>query len=608
MGIHFDHLRLSTFFAISLCVCFVTLRADGESPIDGNREYSPPEWVVKSNEYADALLKPFAKMHPEMAAHLGVEGLDEEIMDIKPGFVERGRQILHTAIQTLKGYLDHEKNPAIRQDLEIGIQAAESFLEDSLLQEKYFIPYYNIPEAVFHGMRSLLDEQVAEQRRHSALVRLRKYAGLEPGTTPLTTLATEHLRERMQLSGLLGPPKQEVEKGLGNSTRFMGGIQKLFDKYGIKGYEPALEQLKKQVEDYEKFVKEDLLPKARTDFKQPAEVYAKSLKDAGIDMPVDELSARARVAFVEIQHEMQALAALVAKEKGFKNRDYRAVIGDLKKDQLVGDSILSHYIQRNADLEEIIRRERIVTLPDRKLRIRLASEAESASIPAPHMSPPRMIGNTGEMGEFVLPLRIPSADAKGDIAFDDFTFEAGSWTLSAHEARPGHELQFASMVERGISIARGLFAMNSVNAEGWALYCEWEVKPFLPLDGQLISLQHRLLRAARAFLDPGIQRGTITQDEAKRILMEDVCMSEAMATQEVERYSFWAPGQAPSYFCGYIRLLELRGEIEFLLADRFDRRQFNDFIISQGLLPPRLLRKAVYEEFVPKFRTTTSTN
>ena len=218
-----------------------------------------------------------------------------------------------------------------------------------------------------------------------------------------------------------------------------------------------------------------------------------------------------------------------------------------------------------------------------------------------------MLNNNGELGSFVLPLRIPSENPdEEDVAFDDFTFEAGSWTLTAHEARPGHELQFASIVEGGISIARALFAMNSVNAEGWGLYSEWEVKPYLPLDGQLISLQHRLLRAARAFLDPGIQNGTISPESAKSLLMENVVISDAMATQEVERYMFWAPGQATSYFCGYLRLLELRAETELALGDSFDRLAFNDFILSQGLLPPTLIRKAVQEDFIPQYLKTKS--
>ncbi|HYN22710.1 MAG TPA: DUF885 family protein, partial [Thermoanaerobaculia bacterium] len=117
---------------------------------------------------------------------------------------------------------------------------------------------------------------------------------------------------------------------------------------------------------------------------------------------------------------------------------------------------------------------------------------------------------------------------------------------------------------------------------------------------QLISLQHRLMRAARAHLDPGLQMGTITREEATRVLREDVVLSEAMALQEVERYTFRAPGQAPSYFCGYSRLMELRADAERALGKNFDRVKFHDFILAQGLLPPALLRKAVMEEFLPK--------
>jgi len=50
---------------------------------------------------------------------------------------------------------------------------------------------------------------------------------------------------------------------------------------------------------------------------------------------------------------------------------------------------------------------------------------------------------------------------------DDYTFDASSWTLIAHEARPGHELQFDSMIEHGVSLARSRYAFNSTNVEGW---------------------------------------------------------------------------------------------------------------------------------------------
>jgi uncharacterized protein (DUF885 family) len=180
---------------------------------------------------------------------------------------------------------------------------------------------------------------------------------------------------------------------------------------------------------------------------------------------------------------------------------------------------------------------------------------------------------------------------------DDFTFRAIAWPLTVHEGRPGHELQFASMVEKGVSLARVLFALNSVNVEGWALYMENEMIPFLPLEGQFTTLWSRLARSARAFLDPGLQTGKITREQAMKILREDVCLSPALAESELERYTFRAPGQATSYYCGYARMIELRVDTELLLVDRFDRKAYHDFILSQGALSPALLRKAAMNEF-----------
>ena len=79
--------------------------------------------------------------------------------------------------------------------------------------------------------------------------------------------------------------------------------------------------------------------------------------------------------------------------------------------------------------------------------------------------------------------------------------------------------------------------------------------------------------------------------------MNDVILSDAMATQEVDRYTFRAPGQATSYFYGYTRLLELRQDTEKKLGAKFKAREFHDFILSQGLLPPPVLRAAVMERF-----------
>jgi uncharacterized protein (DUF885 family) len=367
----------------------------------------------------------------------------------------------------------------------------------------------------------------------------------------------------------------------------------------MTGCQDAYTKLKDAFAHYREFVQNELLPRARSDFRLPPELYAINLENYGVDYTSDELKRLAHQAFSEIQAEMQPLAARVAKERNLPSSDYREVIKALKKEQLKADQVMPLYHQSLANIEDIIRRERLVTLPDRPCIIRLATAAETAEQPAPHMQPPRLLNNHGERGQFILPAGTTGANGK-PLKYDDFTFSAASWTLTAHEARPGHELQFAAMIEHGVSDARAIFAFNSTNVEGWGLYSEWFMFPYMPDDGKLISLQLRLLRAARAFLDPELQDGKIAPQQALHLLENDVVLSEAFATEEVDRFTFRMPGQAVSYFDGYTRLREIRSDAEKELGRKFNVQRFHDFILSQGPLPPNLLRKAVMTDFAGK--------
>lgn len=588
---------ISVFALVALLSCGAATARGADAP-------ASPAWLERSNENARLLLAIQARFGPENAGLFGVEGLDETIVSLPLDRSAQETQSYETAVAELERRLAAERDPAVRQDLEILIDSGRRRIEDLRLERKYFLPVVNPAQMAFDGIKSLLDPRVAKERHPAALVRLRKYAGTAPGTAPLAVQAAALLRDRLDDSGLLAPFRDDLERQLSNSSRFLEGTAELFRKFGLTGWEEPHAALREQIAAYDALLRAEVLPRARTDFRLPEEVYRFRLRQRGIDMSVEEMVSRAKTSFREIQNEMQTLAALVAKERGLPSADYRDVIRTLRREQLAGEEILLHYQARVADLERLIREAKVVTLPQRPMRVRLATQAESAAVPMPNVPPTRIIGNTGETPEFVLPLRIPGQAGAGEAAFDDFTFAAASWTLTAHEGRPGHELQFSSMIDKGVSIARSMFAFNSVNVEGWALYAEAEMKPLMPLDGQLIALQHRLLRAARAFLDPGLQTGAISREEAFRVLEKEGAFSHAMALQEVERYTFRTPGQGPSYFVGYCRLMELRTDVERLLGDRFDRQAYHDFLLTQGLLGPALLRKAVMEQFVPAQRAS----
>ncbi len=560
---------------------------------------TPPAWVTKSNQNAQLLMAIQAKYGPEGAAAQGVPGLDDKVSEFSTDTSKRHRAEVVSARQELQSRLAAEKDPLVKQDLEILISAADRQIRSIDANEKTFLPYGAVSSLIFFGEKSLLDDQVKPDRRPAAVVRLRKYTGLEPGYTPITTQAEQRFRDKANTPGLLGPSKIEVEKDLGNTQTYISGIGLLLEKYKMQGYSEAFTKLKEQLTEYDDFVRREVLPKSRDDFRLPAAVYRTALENYGVDYTPDELKRLAHAAFTEIQGQMKDVAAKVAKERHLPSSDYRSVIRELKKEQFSGNDILPAYEKTLAAIEDIIRANHLVTLPDRPAIITIASAAETAQQPAPHMQPPPLLNNHGERGKFVLPLNTKGAGG-AELKYDDFTFSAATWTLTAHEARPGHELQFDSMVEKGVSLARAVFAFNSTNAEGWGLYSEWFMLPYMPDDAKLISLQLRLLRAARAFLDPELEDGKITPAQAMKVLEDDVVCSPAFATEEVERFTFRSPGQAVSYFDGYTRLLEIRQAAEKALGPKFNVLEFHDFILSQGLLPPNLLRKAVMEDFVTR--------
>jgi hypothetical protein len=556
-----------------------------------------PEWIVESNKQAAALLEEFAKYNPEQAAAIGVDGHDADVFDAKPHNVQRQEADLDALAAGYERALPAATDPRLKQDIEILIQSAHDQRVTLELNDRLMLPYFDLPQTLFNGFHGLLDPRVAKSRHGAAVTRLKRYVGAERGYEPIATLVRTRVEEHLGDKSLTGPWNVEVEQHLKNQEQYLKGIKELFEKAGLKGWQNDFKTLSKQLDEYAKWVRATVEPRARKTNRLPPEIYADNLKNFGVSMDPHDLIDRALFVFASTRDEMQSIANQIAQQRGMKSSDYHDVLRELKKTKIPNDKLLAVYEERLSRIESIARNEHLITLPQRKAVIRLATDAESAAQPAPHLDIPRLIGNTGEPGEFVLPTSNPNAESKAEM--DDFKYDAITWPLTSHEARPGHELQFAAMLESGVSSTRAVFAFNSANVEGWALYSEAFMKQYMPLDGQLAALQMRLMRAARAFLDPMLNLGMIEPAAAKRLLMEEVLLSEPMAKQEVDRYTFNAPGQATSYFFGYTKLEALRAKTELALGSQFNSQAYHDFIIHQGLLPPELLEKAVTEEFVP---------
>jgi Bacterial protein of unknown function (DUF885) len=279
-----------------------------------------PDWVRRSNTNATLVLDLDRKLNPESATD--DPSLDEQITDFTPGFEERARNLQHQLLQELRNRLVREKDANVREDLDILIDHVEKEIRGSELEQKYQMPYIDPTNTVLGGISRLLDDQIPVERRPKALVRLRKYAGMEPAMPPLATLAEQHIRETLSRSDLIGPPRSQVERNLSQANLVLDEMPGLFQKYGVTGYEPALAQLKKQVAQYNEFIREEVLPKSSNEFRLPSELYAFRMSGTyGVDISPGESASRGRAAFRETQTDMQRLAKEIADKRHLPARD-----------------------------------------------------------------------------------------------------------------------------------------------------------------------------------------------------------------------------------------------------------------------------------------------
>lgn len=404
-------------------------------------------WIEVSNRYTNLVLNIEMNHHPEQGTRQGLSQYDALVSHPTLADEDQERKQTEAVIARLKSALTQEKQPEVAQDLAIIIRSVELGFREQDYERAHEVPFLNASSLVFSGIRGLLDDQTPAERRPAAVARLRKYAGLEPGYQPIAEILKQRVLEQAAKPGVVYPAKVEIETELGRDSNYLEGIAALCRKYQLTGWEEAYAKLKSQLTDYDAWTKANVLPKARSDFRLQPEEYALALEEYGIDIPPAQMAEMAHQGFTQIQEEMKPIAAQIAKERRLPSGDYRDVMRELKKQQLVGDAILPFYQERLKQIEKIITEHGLVTLPDRPARIRIATAAETAQQPAPHMSPPPFLHNTGQKGEFVLPLNIPAGSGESTSQkYDDFTFDAAAWTLTAHEARPGHELQFDSML------------------------------------------------------------------------------------------------------------------------------------------------------------------
>lgn len=463
-------------------------------------------WQERSNELATEFALGNAERYPESASSAGYRQFDSKTIQMEVGMEDQDRLYWKSWRERLEKLAKEETHVELRTDYEVLLNKLVEWEKSLELEKKYSNVHYCFPaKTVFLSLRGLINHQTDTSRKKAAIDRFKAYVNGHGRFKPLLLACEERTNASLAEAGprTLFPLKKEVAQYLEDAASFLSGTEKLLKESGRTDWEQELTAYKRQLKQHDQFLKEKLLPRARIDNRLPREIYAFTLQTYGINATPEQLIQMAKKDYEITYREFRALAATLAKKHGLRNKSPASVIRFLKRKQLTKASDVE-LAYRTADqlLTRLIEEHSLVSLPKKPLVIRVAGEAESKASPVPHLTMPPFINNRGERPEFVVP-----SSAAGTLGFDDFSYEASAPVLTAHEGRPGHDLQFSSMLDNGVSIIRARYAMNSVNAEGWGLYAEFLMAPYLSQESQLVALQTRLWRMARAFLDPQIQLG-----------------------------------------------------------------------------------------------------
>jgi hypothetical protein len=197
------------------------------------RSFAGAPWIEESNHYTQMLVDVHLRHSPEYGSAQGLAEYDSRIgvPTLADELAQRAER--DTAIDQIKAQLPLEKDRKVREDLQILIHAIDLDDRKLDLQIRLDVPYINASERVYRGLKSLLDDQVAAERRPAAVIRLKKYAGVEPGFVPITRLDRERVEQQMAKPGMNYPSKGELETELGRNSNYIDGIGALFKKYQL---------------------------------------------------------------------------------------------------------------------------------------------------------------------------------------------------------------------------------------------------------------------------------------------------------------------------------------------------------------------------------------
>ena len=367
-----------------------------------------------------------------------------------------------------------------------------------------------------------------------------------------------------------------------------------------KDLAPIQEKTAKALEEYKKWLQEDLLKRSDGNFRLGAEKFRKKLRFAlASDLSMEEIRKRADADLQQTQAAIYETALPLYKkyfpkaaEKTLadKHSVTAAVLNRLAQEHQDDNTVVSYAQKVVGEATDFVKQRNLVFIP--------AVPLEVIAMP-----------------EFKRGVAIAYCDSAGPLEKNPKTFFAVSptpkdWTkdkkesffrennnyfirdLTVHEAMPGHYLQLAHSNEfKAPTLVRAIFQSGTF-IEGWAVYCEQMMaeQGYGGPEVKMQQLKMRLRAIANAILDQSIHAGNMTEEQAMDLMTKATFQEQGEATLKWKRARLTST-QLSTYFVGVSEHLDLRAAAQKKFGKDFDLKKYNDQVISYGSPPVKYVRE-----------------
>ena len=547
---------------------------------------APPSFGAVMQAYIDD----FPRENPVFADALGIQTGADRLEDVSVA----GHDRVIASVRAWRARFAATAQPGDGAGVRADRTAMLDTLDAQLVEDGLLAPWRTDPrvyvdligQSVF--VQLVREGRPADERFGHVVARLRGMravtdaasANLQHTTQPAQALASVQLAGVLELYGSL--PDVAVQQGASPAVRAQLAA--------------ALPDAIAGVRAFKAFVDGPLKAHATDDPRIGAAAYTQLFPlVTGVDLTPAELEQRARDRIAATRSAMLRIAEpmyagmfpnkpVVTRGEARVNLIVRPVLDKIAARHATPETLLDQARADVAENEAFLRRTGLIALPDPDtLRVRQTPPIQGGTAAA-SMETSGPFDPPTEPSYFnVDPIPKDWSAARVASYFRE-NDDAGLRMLSIHEAVPGHYVQLRAN-NTNPSLVRRIFGNGSF-IEGWACFTEGLMieQGFRPDDGalKLTQLKWRLREATNALLDAEYHAGSLTHDEAIRLMVDGAFQESSEAESKWHRLQL-SHVQLATYFAGLDAIERARA------ASGLDAKTFAARLIAMGAVEPRAI-------------------